>query len=152
MTGIIFFLKQEPFIISYEQLKRQAEASLEYIKSKRDTPSTDNSKVDKTESSLLTFYDVTIGNTTLQMPLNTRLRTGMMMRDMLLFSSGNKTFVYDPAVNLYYGEYECRKDRPTAAVVDKKKETEDEDDDMPEMKNAELYTMSDGTVYLIGGK
>ena len=82
------------------------------------------------------------------MPLNTKLRSGMMMRDMLLFSSGNKTFVYDPVARSYYGEVDAKK--KLDGLLDCKK---DEDEgDMPEMKNAELYTMSDGTVYLIGGK
>ena len=85
------------------------------------------------------------------MPLNNRLRTGMMMRDMLLFSSGNKTFVFDPSTNVYYGEHECKRDQEKKA---KKKiiNQDGEDEDMPEMKNAELFTMKDGTVYLIGGE
>ena len=102
-----------------------------------------------TTSNYLTFYDVKIGDTTLQMPLNNRLRTGMMMRDMLMFYSGNKTFVFDPSTNVYYGEHECKKDK-----TEKKKiiNQNGEDEEMPEMKNAELFTMKDGTVYLIGGE
>ena len=89
----------------------------------------------------------------IRIPLETSPRAGMLETEMLLFTNGRKTIVFDPIKRRYFSGVESSKyENQMTSVSTSKKEILGVDLSMPEMKNVEVYAARNGTIYLIGGK
>ena len=102
------------------------------------------------------YYEITRKDSeqTIKIPLETLPRAGMIKTDMLLFTNGRKTVIFDPIQRCYYSGVEssksCNNGLPSSSGNEK--QVLGIDMKMPEKKNVEVYAARNETLYLIGGK
>ena len=101
------------------------------------------------------YYEIYVNENAgpIKLPLETLPRSGMLKSDVLLFSNGRKTVIMDPFLRHYFCGVQSHE---TIKNEDNNAQDVDiipgVDQNMPIMKNAEIYAAKNGTVYLIGGK
>ena len=89
----------------------------------------------------------------IRIPLEVLPRMGMLKSELLLFTNGRKTMVFDLGSRRYYsGCKDGKYQEMTPPCFSDEESTLEVDLNMPVMKSAEVYSTKSGTVYLIGGE
>jgi len=102
------------------------------------------------------FYEIHVGDNldAVRIPLEVSPRFGMLKTDFLLFTNGRKTVIFEPDSRRYFcgvQKESCSNEKTTVWTDSTDEQTPGVDPNMPLMKNAEIYSSLDGTIYLIGG-
>lgn len=152
----------------FPQFKIQVNAALEYLRfklsekttSKKQESTEDDGEKDQSEEEQvdskeeLKTYTIDVGEANgisfkVKLPLIYHPRAGMCCENLLLFTNGRKTFLFDPINWKYYGDTQMLN---LTDSIRRKELMNGFCGEMPILKNPEAYTTSSGDIYLVGGK